>query len=331
MNIGVIGFGSIGRLHASILAEFDIVKSIYICDPFVDESAVGEFKRSVSVDVQHTNIVDDVARKANALYICSPTHLHDEHLQSVVTHNKPVFVEKPLSTRSHTFESIAAYCEKQFVVVGANMRYHPGVVAGRQMLQKFGLDSVIGARAYFNHNLRNWRPGTDYLQSYSANREMGGGVLLDCIHEMDYVQWLFGAQESTSIFAKTSPELGVDVEDHALVVMEHETGIRSTVELDYLSPVKKRGLEIRGTTWRYSWYSTGKVPESMRIEMETLEEQEYVEETFSDYRSMYKQQTSEFLDVISRSKPASETSLMFALDEYSTIKSIEDWQSEKAV
>ena len=54
------------------------------------------------------------------------------------------------------------------------------------------LSKVYSARAISSSYLPDWRPGQDYRTTYSAHKDMGGGVSIDLIHEWDYLSWLFG-------------------------------------------------------------------------------------------------------------------------------------------
>ena len=50
--------------------------------------------------------------------------------------------------------------------------------------------------AFAEVNLSNARSENesyeDYKKSYASKKELGGGVVLTCIHEIDYMYWLFG-------------------------------------------------------------------------------------------------------------------------------------------
>ena len=54
---------------------------------------------------------------------------------------------------------------------------------------------LVGASAWFGSWLPDWRPDVDYRETYSAQRSLGGGVLLDAIHELDLLVWLAGGAQ----------------------------------------------------------------------------------------------------------------------------------------
>jgi predicted dehydrogenase len=112
------------------------------------------------------------------------------------------------------------------------------------------------ARFWFGSYLPSWRPGTDYRSSYSAQAALGGGVLLDAIHELDLVVWWFGSDVDVAgaVMAHTGT-LDIDVEDAVQAVLRSGGGVPITVSLDYLSRAYRRGVELVGddATLRFDW------------------------------------------------------------------------------
>jgi predicted dehydrogenase len=99
---------------------------------------------------------------------------------------------------------------------------------------------------------------------------MGGGVILDGIHEVDYLSWFFGDVVSVSCSSAKLSELDIDVEDYAHLNIRHASGVRSEIHLDYLRKYKRRGLEIVGTEGSLIWLSEGKIPEHCSVRLHTI-------------------------------------------------------------
>ena len=91
------------------------------------------------------------------------------------------------------------------------------------------------ARASFGYDLRLWRPGTDHRATYSARADLGGGIVLDAIHELDYLLWLLGPVASVTAETAESPDVGMDVEVLALAVLRFRSGALGAVDLNFSS------------------------------------------------------------------------------------------------
>ena len=139
------------------------------------------------------------------------------------------------------------------------MRYHPGVNTLKQYIGEIG--EIYFSRAYYGNYLPNMRPNADYRSLYCAHKADGGGVAMDSIHEIDYLTWLLGPVESIIANMGHISNLEIDVEDYAAFIMQHISGIRSEIHLDYLQRYKRRGCELIGSDGTLIWESMGKQPE----------------------------------------------------------------------
>ena len=82
-------------------------------------------------------------------------------------------------------------------------------------------------------------------------------MLLDAIHELDLLVWLFGDDVfdvEGAVVDRIGP-LEIDVEDTVSAVLRHRTGAVVNLSLDYLSRRYRRGVEVTGTeaTARLDW------------------------------------------------------------------------------
>jgi predicted dehydrogenase len=78
---------------------------------------------------------------------------------------------------------------------------------------------VLSVRCEIGQYLPSWRPDTDYRQSVSARRELGGGALLELSHELDYLRWIFGEVEWVRATLSHQSSLVIDVEDTAHLIL----------------------------------------------------------------------------------------------------------------
>jgi predicted dehydrogenase len=108
--------------------------------------------------------------------------------------------------------------------------------------------------------LPDWHPWEDYRNTYSARRDLGGGVILDAIHEIDYLRWMFGEAEVVSCFAGKLSRLDIDTEDTAAIMIRFMSGVIGEIHMDYVQRVYSRSCQVIGDEGTINWdYTTGEV------------------------------------------------------------------------
>jgi predicted dehydrogenase len=237
-KILVIGAGSIGRRHAANLSALGAQVGIYD----VDTAALDDFCK----DPRFTAVYDLAAalkdRQYTAAVVCTPNHLHIPAAQQVADAEINLFIEKPLS---HTFDGVGSLIgtvnQKGLIcMAGFNLRYEPGLQYIKEHLKPA---EVAFARIEFGSYLPSWRPQADYRQSYSANRSMGGGIILDDVHEIDYACWLFGAPARITSACGTFGHMAIDVEDTAEFLLQYPDKLVN-IHCDYLQRTYTRQCKI---------------------------------------------------------------------------------------
>lgn len=233
MRALVIGFGSIGKRHAKILKE--IAGSV---DVVSQQSNIG-YRVFASLDQVHDIQSYDyfVIAKATADHFPILMYL-EKHVQ-----DKIILVEKPLFSKLYDFEP-----RQNTVLVAYNLRFHP-VISYLKKELKF--QKILSVSITTGQYLPEWRPESDYTQSYSAKTAGGGGVLLDLSHEFDYLTWLFGKITAVKSYTEHIPSLGIETEAISFIVGKLESGTLFSLHLDYLSKIPIRQMIIHTETTSY--------------------------------------------------------------------------------
>jgi predicted dehydrogenase len=246
----VLGAGSIGRRHLRNLAVEYPETRLAAYDP-----------RAENVSGLAPSVVpfDDAAAAwdwfPDIVFVCSPSSEHLSAAREALRRGCHVFIEKPLA---HTLDGLREFvelCESsgRVVQVGANMRYHPGPRMLRRLLDEGAVGRVLSVSTTYGGYLPDWRPSQDYRSSYSAQAGLGGGVLLDVIHEVDTALWYLGTPVAVTGLASRSGLLEIDTEDQARVLIRGETGALADVRLDYLQKPVQRNYSIIGNQGRLDW------------------------------------------------------------------------------
>lgn len=220
----IIGYGSIGRRHASIL------KRMSRCCHIVSQHEKGQFCFDKASDALKLN-------KYDLIVISNETHLHRPTLQQVREYtNCKILVEKPLYQNvlatDHQYENI---------FVGYNLRFHPLINQIKEYIKSKKVYSVeINACKY----LPAWRPNSDYRKSYSADPKRGGGVLLDLSHELDYLTFLFGELSCEVCKLTKCSGLQIDTEDKVFAFLKSNLCANILLNLGYVNRIGKREVTI---------------------------------------------------------------------------------------
>jgi predicted dehydrogenase len=243
----VLGCGSIGRRHAANLQKLGA--EVVVTD------IRSELTEAVSTELGVAAVPDrEDAGDVDAVVVATPSAAHVGDLSWSLDRAGHVLVEKPLATTSASLAEAVRAVEahpNSTVMVACNLRFTDGF---RTMSDNVGaIGRPVSFTARFGYDLAAWRPGVDYRTVYSAHRDMGGGIILDAIHEFDYILALAGPATDVEGVWSTSGSLEIDVEDCAEVVMRHKGGALSSLHLDYLSPVYRRSLTVVGTDGELAW------------------------------------------------------------------------------
>lgn len=254
----IVGCGSIGRRHIQNLRALGVA-DIVAFDPRADRrcAAAADFA------VETVDALEAAwEREPEAVLVSAPTSLHVPLALEAALRRCHLFVEKPLS---HSWEGVEHLVEivrqqKLTTLVGCNLRFHPGLITMKKLLEDQAIGRVLAARVEVGQYLPDWHPQEDYRASYSARRALGGGVILDAIHELDYIRWLLGEVDGVSCFAAKLSALEIDTEDMAALLLRFQSGALGEIHLDYVQRAYRRTCQLIGEHGTIHWdYSAGQV------------------------------------------------------------------------
>ncbi|HEY6552674.1 MAG TPA: Gfo/Idh/MocA family oxidoreductase [Vicinamibacteria bacterium] len=242
----VIGAGSVGTRHAQNLGALGFEDLLFYR---TGHGAPQREGRST------TDLDEALALQPAAALVCNPTALHVETALLAARSGCHLFIEKPVSHALDGLDALAAEvaARRLVVLVGYQFRFHPGLRRVKEWLAEGAIGEVTSARARWGEYLPGWHPGEDYTKSYSARRELGGGVVVTLSHPFDYLRWLLG--EVVEVSAQTGQRGGfeLDVEDTANVLLRFESGVLASVSLDYVERPASHRLHLVGRNGLISW------------------------------------------------------------------------------
>jgi len=251
MRILVIGCGSIGERHIRNLKDLS-VGEIIACDPNQKRVSVVGKKHKIQT---YTELGQALSRKVDAALVCIPPSAHVSIARKVINCGAHVFIEKPLSHSLKGVDELIDQARRKnlTIMVGYNFRFHPGVTLTKKLLDKGEAGRILSARADVGQYLPDWRPWQDYRLSYTARKRLGGGIILDGSHELDYMRWFLGEVKEVSCFAGKLSRLEVDTEDTAEILLKFKNRAIAGIHLDFVRRDYSRNCEIIGEEGSIVW------------------------------------------------------------------------------
>ena len=226
----IIGFGSSGRRFANIARKNFKNLDINI---LTKQKKIG-FKIVKNIES---------IKKLNPDYIIisSPTKFHFHHLLLVnkFLKGKRILIEKPLYSELKNLKNV-----KNKVFVGYNLRNLKIIQFLKSVI--FQNKTKIYDINFINHSyLPSWRKNVTYQKSSSAKKKYGGGVILDCSHEIDLARWMIGKIDILSVQSSKKSKLKIETEDNCKIIGKHKN-INISIDLNYYSINKKRKICLLG-------------------------------------------------------------------------------------
>jgi CMP-N,N'-diacetyllegionaminic acid synthase len=229
----VIGYGSIGRRHAKVLKDIKKFDEILI----LTSQKIKEFKTIKSIQQIKTINPDYIV-------ISKPTSEHFKYLDYCENYlrGKLILIEKPLFDKINSLK-----IKKNKVFVGYNLRFHPVIKKLKKELKNKDIFNVHIQNSSF---LPEWRNTLSYDKTSSAQKKMGGGVLLDLSHELDFIRYLFGNFKIISGINKRISQLKINTDDilnfQGIIKKNKTSKILINVNLNFFSRFKRREIICDG-------------------------------------------------------------------------------------
>lgn len=253
MNIGIIGLGSIGERHVRNLQSLYPAIRIEVLTKRRKWHGAG--KRTTLTSSRKAFF----ARQHDVYFITNETNKHARTiLKCLAQKPRGIFVEKPLAHNFENAKKVAAAAANYRGVfhVGYNLHYFEPLLTVKRMLDQKKIGKPLFVRVFAGQDLRTWR-SRNYKKGY-ASRALGGGVILDLIHDLNYPSWLLGRPISfVTGFATHASDLSIASEDVAEgFFIAAKTKVPVSVHVDYLRNPGERSCEIVGTRgvliWRWA-------------------------------------------------------------------------------
>ena len=234
VNVGVIGVGAMGENHVRVYHKMEEANLMGVSD--VSERALKKIEKKYGAKGS-TDYCELLANpEIEVVSVCVPTTFHHDVVMEAIKHKKHVLVEKPIAfTLTEAEEMIAAAKEAGVILATGHVeRFNPAVQKAKELID----DGVIG----------------DIVSAFAKRvgplppRIKDVGVSIDlAIHDLDIMNYLF-EEEITQVYGTMNSSFDdSEFEDHAEIMVSFDNESTGIIEVNWLTPYKRRELELTGT------------------------------------------------------------------------------------
>lgn len=252
IRIGILGAGFMGSTHANAYASLPEAKVVAIHDQNPHRAMALAAEIGSRADSEPENIFTDPS--IDVIDVTLPTPFHPEFAIRGLEAGKHVIIEKPLALSLPEADSIldAAQRSDKFLMVAHVVRFWPEYQALYALIQSGRLGKPLLATAYRLSNMPQW---ADWFRD---PRQFGGAVLDLQIHDLDFMNLLFGAPRQVAAIGLQDETGGWN---HVVTQIQYETG-RASVEASCILPRNfpfSSGLRVvcEGGTLEYAFRGGG--------------------------------------------------------------------------
>jgi predicted dehydrogenase len=253
-RILIVGLGIIGKRHKELAhqlfpnAEIEVLR-------LRDKSQILD-----SGSKFLTTIQDAKEFSPEIAVLCTPSTTHISLALEFAKSDVHLLIEKPISQSSAGVLEVLEECASRNVVlmVGYNLRYLKSLQEFRRHVSEGLIGRPLSVRCEVGQYLPNWRPKKDYRKSVSARSELGGGVMLELSHEIDYLRWIFGEVDWVRATLLRQSELEIDVEDTVHLTIGFEKSIYgkqliANLNMDFIRHDATRSCTVIGDRGSLRW------------------------------------------------------------------------------
>lgn len=240
-KIGIVGLGSIGTRHLNNIVSVLQVRGYAYTIDLIRSNKGKAPDREIEMKINNTYYsFGEVPNNYDVIFVTNPTNLHYNTIKQFAPKTRHMFIEKPVFDKFYPSIEELPLKKDGIYYVACPLRY-TGVL--QFLKENFDFKKVYCARVICSSFLPDWRPNVDYRSTYSASKDLGGGVSIDLIHEWDYIYYLFGKPEQLFNIRGKFSNLEIDSDDLSLYLAKYKN-MAIEVHLDYFGRKPIREIQL---------------------------------------------------------------------------------------
>lgn len=239
LRAGIIGCGGIAeRRHAPVLSKLEGVTLAALVDPSADRLAELGENYNVPEDDRYTDLESMLSQaELDIVHICTPHDLHVTQAEAALQAGLHVLLEKPIATTLAEADRIIAAAEGagKKVAISHNQLLSAGHRAVKGVVQAGELGELFFLRSegFSAQHVSGRGVNQDWRTQAGAG---GGGPLIDNGYHQVY-KAIDLAGPPKRVFARIGRHAStIEVEDTAIVLIEHESGATTSLQVGWCAP-----------------------------------------------------------------------------------------------
>lgn len=217
VKVGLIGFGTMGRIRYEAIQENGHGRVVALCELPDGDHPSGP-RRYESPE----ELINDP--EIEAVFICTPNYLNKPLTIRSLQAGKHVFCEKPPAFTSQEVEEIIAVergSGGKKLMYGFNHRHHDSVKKAKELIDSGVYGKILWMRGRYGKSVNQ-----DFYSEWRAKKELaGGGILMDQgIHLLDLFIMMGGEFEEAMAFI-SNLYWNLEVEDNVFAILRNRDGM----------------------------------------------------------------------------------------------------------
>lgn len=240
VNVAVVGLGFMGMTHLKSYQQVNSAQVVAVCDAVrlpvdgvlsgVSGNITATDKIHLGKDLKVYQALEQVLAdpSVDLVDLCVPTPLHVPHTLAALKAGKHVLCEKPLARTVEQARQIveAAHAAKGFFMPAMCIRFWPEWAWLKKAVEEKTFGHVLAAR------FRRVSEAPGWSRANYFKGEDSGGALFDMhIHDVDFIQYLFG--RPLSVFANGLSRFSGAI-DHVVALYKMPNGATISAEASWL-------------------------------------------------------------------------------------------------
>lgn len=260
MNVLILGLGSIGQRHLRNLRSLDKKIKFFSLRRKYSTPFLNNKNQPKKGDLESLYKIKNFKnfkeiKNIDVAFICTPSKFHVSEAIKLLKKDINLFIEKPLGSSLKNISELKKIIKKKHnlkTMMGFQLKFNPIILKLKKLISNNTIGKIYSVHIHHGEHIDDFHPYEKYNTSYAARKELGGGVVLTQIHEIDYLIFLFKKYKVKVLnkFSSKISNLNINVEDNLVAYLKLEDKkkkkILCSLHLNYFERPKKREITLIG-------------------------------------------------------------------------------------